>query len=337
MTDTSPPRVVFAGTPEFAAQALAALYAAGYDIPLVLTQPDRPAGRGMKLQASPVKQFALAHGLPVLQPLSLKKGSDADLALQCLRQIFAAAGPSDAMVVAAYGLILPQNVLDLPPRGCINIHASLLPRWRGAAPIQRAIEAGDRETGITLMQMEAGLDTGPMLLQQAIPIASDDTSASLHDKLARLGAQMIVPGLQQAGGLVPRAQPQQGVCYAEKISKEEAALHFNQAAEVLACRIRAFNPFPGASGEMHGEVIKFWQAQALNMVTDAAPGTVIHLSADSVDIACARGVLRVSELQKAGGRRLPVRDFLAGQHWKVGMRFNDSSPDVKKGPQGLNS
>ncbi|MFY8129640.1 MAG: methionyl-tRNA formyltransferase [Burkholderiaceae bacterium] len=332
MTNATRPRVVFAGTPEFAARALAALHQAGVDIPLVLTQPDRPAGRGMKLQASAVKQYAQAQGLPVLQPTSLKKGADAGVALERLRQIFAQASTNDCMVVAAYGLLLPQSVLDLPPRGCINIHASLLPRWRGAAPIQRAIEAGDQETGVTLMQMEAGLDTGPMLLHQAIPILPDDTSASLHDKLADLGAQLIVRGLQQPALLVPQLQPQQGVTYAHKIEKSEAALDFDQPAEVLQRRIRAFNPFPGACGDMQGELIKFWQAHALKVTSPAPPGSIIGLGGDGVDVACGQGVLRLTELQKAGGKRLMARDFLVGQHWAMGMRFNHSSQGVKKPP-----
>jgi methionyl-tRNA formyltransferase len=332
MTNARRPRVVFAGTPEFAARALAELHQAGFDIPLVLTQPDRPAGRGMKLQASAVKQFALAHGLPVLQPASLKKGAEADMALERLRQIFSQPGANDCMVVAAYGLLLPQNVLDCPPRGCINIHASLLPRWRGAAPIQRAIEAGDQETGVTLMQMEAGLDTGAMLLQQTLPIQPNDTSASLHDKLADLGAQLIVRGLQQPELLVPEQQPRSGVTYAHKIEKTEAMLNFRQSAEVLQRRIRAFNPFPGACGGMQGELIKFWQAQVLDTLVEAAPGTVIHVGIDGIDVACGQGLLRLTELQKAGGKRLPARDFLAGQAWTVGMRFDDSSQGVKNLP-----
>jgi methionyl-tRNA formyltransferase len=332
MTSARRPRVVFAGTPEFAARALAKLHQAGFDIPLVLTQPDRPAGRGMKRQASAVKQFALAHGLAVMQPASLKKGAEADLVLERLRHIFAQAGANDCIVVAAYGLLLPQSVLDCPPRGCINIHASLLPRWRGAAPIQRAIEAGDQRTGVTLMQMEAGLDTGPMLLRQTLPIQPNDTSASLHDKLADLGAQLIVRGLQQPELLVPEQQPHSGVTYAHKIEKTDAMLNFKQSAEVLQRRIRALNPFPGACGDMQGTLIKFWQAQVLDSWVEAVPGTILHVGAEGIDVACGQGLLRLTELQKAGGKRLAARDFLAGQAWTAGMRFNDSSQGVKNLP-----
>ena len=319
------PRVVFAGTPAFAAQALAAIHAAGFSVPLVLTQPARPAGRGMKLQASPVKQFALEHGLPVLQPASLRKGEDAAAALAVLREIFTAQSNNDVMVVAAYGLILPAAVLELPPRGCLNIHASLLPRWRGAAPIQRAIEAGDTETGITLMQMDAGLDTGAMLLKRACTIEAHDTAASLHDKLAALGAEMVVQGLRQLGQLQPQAQPDTGVTYAAKIEKHEAALDFTQAAEVLARRVRAFNPFPGASAEIDGTTLKFWQAQALETsvtpLHHAAPGTVLAANENGIDIACGTGVLRVTELQRAGGKRLNAAQFLAGQTLAVSASF----------------
>lgn len=322
---TAPPRVVFAGTPAFAAQALAAIHAARFSVPLVLTQPDRPAGRGMKLQASPVKQFALEHGLPVLQPASLRKGEDAATALAVLREIFTARSNNDVMVVAAYGLILPLTVLELPPGGCLNIHASLLPRWRGAAPIQRAIEAGDAETGITLMQMDEGLDTGAMLLKGACAIEAHDTTASLHDKLAALGAEMVVRGLQQLSDLSPQTQPTVGVTYASKIEKHEAALDFSQPAEVLARRIRAFNPFPGASTELNGVTLKFWQAQVVKNSAapfhPAAPGTVLAAHENGIDIACGNGVLRITELQRAGGKRLNAAQFLAGQNLSAGTRL----------------
>jgi len=256
-------RVIFAGTPEFARSALAALHAAGHDIVGVMTQPDRPAGRGMKLQASAVKQFAQAHQLSVIQPHSLKlDGKYPDEALAA--QQFIAQAQADVMVVAAYGLILPQWVLDAPPFGCLNIHGSLLPRWRGAAPIHRAIEAGDVETGITIMQMDAGLDTGDMLLKETCAIDLQDTTATLHDALASMGAQMIVKALSQVGQFSPVKQPEEGVTYAHKIEKSEAALDWTQSADVLARRVRAFDPFPGMSTQLGDEVIKIWQAHAVN-------------------------------------------------------------------------
>jgi len=306
-------KIIFAGTPEFAATALAALHAAGFEIPLVLTQPDRPAGRGMQLQASAVKQFAAAHAIPVAQPVSLRLdgkhpavAADAHALLQ--------ATPHDVMVVAAYGLILPQSVLDIPRLGCINIHASLLPRWRGAAPIHRAIEAGDRETGITIMQMDAGLDTGPMLAMQSLPIAANDTAASLHDKLAALGGEMIVDTLRrlERGPLRATPQPADGVSYAAKIAKDEAALDFSQPAERLARKIRAFNPFPGASAHFGGTAVKFWQAGPVPCGA-WQPGQVIAASAqDGVVVACGEDALRIIELQKPGGKRLPAAEFLKG-------------------------
>src|SRR5262249_14266463 len=255
-------RVAFAGTPEFAAVALDALLRAGIKVPLVLTQPDRPAGRGMKLQASAVKQRALAAGLPVAQPHGLKLdgryGADAAAA----REALLAADP-DVMVVAAYGLILPQWVLDLPRKGCLNIHASLLPRWRGAAPIHRAIEAGDAETGITIMQMDAGLDTGDMLRMEREPILPDDTTGRLHDRLAALGARLVVKALEQISttDLAQRPQPLEGITYAHKIDKSEGMIDWTQPAVVIERRIRAFNPFPGASTTLLGEPIKLWGAQ----------------------------------------------------------------------------
>ena len=305
-------RVGFAGTPEFARAALAALIDAGYDIPVVLTQPDRPAGRGMKLTASPVKQLALEHGLPVWQPPTLKT---ADIQEQ-LRAL-----GLDVLVVAAYGLLLPQVVLDIPRLGCINLHASLLPRWRGAAPIHRAIEAGDAETGITVMQMEAGLDTGPMLSTHRCPIAPDDTTGRLHDKLAALGAEAIVDALPKlaAGQLTPVMQPEEGVTYAHKIDKAEAQLDWTQSAEVLARRIRAFDPFPGAVTSLSNEPVKIWAAT----VTDGAgePGTVLSVDRDQLVVACGSGALAVSEVQRAGGKRQPVSAFLAGMPLNVGDRF----------------
>jgi len=311
-------KIIYAGTPEFAAVALEALYAAGHDITLVLTQPDRPAGRGMQLQASPVKQCALAHGTPVAQPVSLRlDGKYPEVAREAHELLRTT--PHDLMIVAAYGLILPRSVLDIPRLGCINIHGSLLPRWRGAAPIHRAIEAGDSETGITIMQMEEGLDTGPMLLIESLPIAADDTTASLHDKLAALGGKMIVEAVRklERGELPATPQPDEGANYAAKVGKEEAALDFTQPAAVLARKIRAFNPFPGASAQFatpSGDVtVKLWQAQALAEKTAVAPGSILVANAhDGVKVACGDGVLHVTELQKPGGKRLSAGEFLKG-------------------------
>src|SRR5450830_1626828 len=254
-------RVIFAGTPEFARVALERLHAAGFEVPLVLTQPDRPAGRGLKLQPSPVKQWALEQGVAVAQPRSLRlDGKYPDEAAAGREAILAAR--ADVMVVAAYGLILPQWVLDTPRLGCLNIHASLLPRWRGAAPIHRAIEAGEAETGVTIMQMDAGLDTGDMLLVDKLPIAATDTTATLHDKLAALGGQLMVETLTLAasGGLQPVPQPAEGITYAHKIEKHEAAIDWAQAAELIVRRVHAFNPFPGASAVLNGETLKIWTA-----------------------------------------------------------------------------
>jgi methionyl-tRNA formyltransferase len=312
-------RIVFAGTPEFAQQALAALHAAGLELPLVLTQPDRPAGRGLKLQASPVKQFALEHGIEVAQPRSLrldgKYPDDAAAAQQALLR----ARP-DAMVVAAYGLILPQWVLDLPRLGCLNIHASLLPRWRGAAPIHRAIEAGDAHTGVTIMQMDAGLDTGAMLLTQIVPIAADDTTARLHDKLAGLGAQLIVQALAQAGTLTPTAQPAEGMTYAAKIDKAEAALDWQAPAALLERRIRAFQPAPGAGVSIAGTAIKIWQA-SVQPHAQGSPGTVLAAGEQGIDVATGQGVLRLERLQKAGGKPMSAQELLRGMGIEVGQRF----------------
>ncbi|MES2999989.1 MAG: methionyl-tRNA formyltransferase [Pseudomonadota bacterium] len=318
-------RVIFAGTPEFARVALERLHAAGFQVPLVLTQPDRPAGRGMKLQASAVKQFAMDHGMPVVQPRSLrldgKYPDDAQSARAAIDEARA-----DAMVVAAYGLILPQWVLDAPRLGAFNIHASLLPRWRGAAPIHRAIEAGDERTGVTIMQMDAGLDTGDMLLEESIAIAPDDTTGSLHDKLAPLGGRLMVEALEVAacGGLKPTPQPTEGVTYAHKIEKQEAAIDWTQDSQVIARRIRAFNPFPGATGILRGETVKLWCAHPMNAdAADAngAPGRIEAVSHDGVDIACGSGVLRAIELQRAGGKRMAVADFRRGFALEPGMTF----------------
>lgn len=303
-------KLIFAGTPEFAAQALSAIVAAGHQVALVLTQPDRPAGRGMALQPSAVKNVAQAHGIEVFQPLTLK---DAEA------QAKIAAVGAEVMVVAAYGLILPQAVLDMPRFGCINIHGSLLPRWRGAAPIQRALLAGDAETGVCIMQMEAGLDTGPVLLRGALPIAATDTTASLHDRLAELGARLCVEALGQLP-LPAEPQPGEGVTYAHKIEKAEAVIDWTKSAAELDRHIRAFNPFPGAQALFGGQTVKLWQATP---VAGSGPvGSVLAVDKKRIVIACGEGALAVSELQKAGGKRLPVQQFLAGHPLKVGDRFD---------------
>lgn len=315
-------KIIFAGTPEFARVALQRLLDAGFSVPLVLTQPDRPAGRGMKLQASPVKQCALDHGIALAQPRSLrldgKYPEDAAAARAAL-----VAAQADVMVVAAYGLILPQWVLDLPPKGCLNIHASLLPRWRGAAPIHRAIEAGDAETGVTIMQMDAGLDTGDMLLVETTPIASTDTTADLHDRLAALGGRMIVEALELAasGGLQPVPQPVQGVTYAHKIEKAESSIDWTLPAQAIGQRIRAFDPFPGASTTLGSEVIKVWGyvIDSYERLIDKRCGLILSVNGEGVTVACGEGVLRLTVLQRAGGKRLPVADFLRGFDIQPGM------------------
>jgi len=317
-------RVIFAGTPEFARSALAALHAAGHDIVGVLTQPDRPAGRGMKLQASAVKQFALSKEMTVAQPHSLKlDGKYPDEAQAA--QAFIASAQADVMVVAAYGLILPQWVLDAPRYGCLNIHASLLPRWRGAAPIHRAIEAGDIQTGVTIMQMDAGLDTGDMLLEEKCPITEQDTTTSLHDKLAEIGARMIVNALSQAGHFKPVKQPLEGVTYAHKIEKAEAAIDWTQAAQVLAQRVRAFDPFPGMTLQWGEETIKVWQAHAealpLETSQHKARGTLLSVQKDGLRVACGEGVLCLTQLQKAGGKRQAAADFVRSFKGQVGDVF----------------
>lgn len=323
-------RLIFAGTPEFACVAAQALHAAGFDIALVLTQPDRPAGRGLKLQASSVKQWALEHHIPVSQPRSLRLDGKYPEDAAAGRQAIADA-KADAMVVAAYGLILPQWVLSTPRLGCFNIHASLLPRWRGAAPIHRAIEAGDAQTGITIMQMDAGLDTGDMLAVEALPIAVDDSTHTLHDKLAALGGRLMVEVLEMAacGGLSPVPQPEAGVTYAAKLEKREAALDWTLPAALLARRIRAFTPFPGASAVMRGEVIKLWAAEVLGATPRGTPpGQVLAAGPSGVDIATLDAVLRVTRLQKAGGKALDVADFLRGFDITPGQMFapHDATP-----------
>lgn len=326
---SQPLRVIFAGTPEFAAVALAQILAAGHTVPLVLTQPDRPAGRGLKLQASAVKQLALQHHISVAQPLSLRldgKYPDEAAATQAL----ITQAKADVMVVAAYGIILPQWTLDVPRLGCLNIHASLLPRWRGAAPIHRAIEAGDTQTGVVIMQMDAGLDTGDMLLTDLLDIADDDTTASLHDRLAEMGGALVVSALAdaQAGQLQPVKQPEAGITYAHKIEKAEAAVDWQQSATVIGRRVRAFNPFPAASAQLGAELIKLWRASVDSTANAAstgynpAPGTVLSADAQGVRVACGEGVLCVTELQRAGGKRLNAADFLRGFPLTAGQRFN---------------
>ncbi len=298
------PRLVFAGTPEFAVPCLGAAVRAG-TVVAVYTQPDRPAGRGRALAASPVKQRAEALGLPVIQPATLRD-PEARAALRALKP--------DLMIVVAYGLILPQSVLDIPAHGCWNVHASLLPRWRGAAPIQRAIEAGDAETGVCLMQMEKGLDTGPVLLRQSTPIRPDDTGGTLHDRLSALGAQVLADGLGLLrAGLRPMAQPQPeaGVTYAHKLEKAEARLDWSLPAVVLARKVRAFSPWPVAEADVAGEHLRIHAAEALADAThSAAPGTVLRAAREGVDVACGDGVLRLRTVQRAGGRALPVADWL---------------------------
>jgi methionyl-tRNA formyltransferase len=302
-------KIIFAGTPEFAAAALRSLHAAGHEIALVLTQPDRPAGRGLQAQFSAVKKLALEIGLAIAQPRTLKEPATFEH-LAALRP--------EAMVVAAYGLLLPAPVLAIPARGCINIHASLLPRWRGAAPIQRALLAGDAQTGISIMQMDEGLDTGPVLRDEAIAIAPDDTAGTLHDRLAALGATLIVRVL--AENPTPRPQNSTEATYAPKIDKREAQIDWSQSAEMNDRKVRAFNPVPGAATQ-YGEIaVKIWAAHE---VTGARgePGTVCAVDASGVTIACGTGALKVTALQRAGGRRLPAAAFLAGCPIRVGDRW----------------
>jgi methionyl-tRNA formyltransferase len=299
-----PLRVVFAGTPDFSVPCLEACRASGADVVAVYTQPDRPAGRGRKLTPSPVKQAALAAGIAVEQPESLKS-AEAQQALAAYRP--------DLLVVVAYGLILPRKVLAIPRHGCWNVHASLLPRWRGAAPIQRAILAGDTESGVDLMQMEAGLDTGPVLLERRTPITGDDTGGSLHDRLSVLGAEALAEGLARllAGeSLVAQPQVEAGVVYAHKLDKAEAKLDFSRPALELERQVRAFDPWPVAEGEIAGEPLRIWAARAIELDHHAAPGSVLAASRDGIDLACGHGALRVTALQRAGGKRIGAVDYL---------------------------
>ncbi|APB99955.1 methionyl-tRNA formyltransferase [Polynucleobacter asymbioticus] len=315
-------KIVFAGTPEFAAQAMRAIHAAGHEIVLALTQPDRRAGRGMHLQASPVKEFALEKNIPVLQPETLRRNNKDPEKQQQAEDAYRALINTnfDAMVVVAYGLILPQEILDItqqaPRFGSFNIHASLLPRWRGAAPIQRAIEAGDAKTGVCIMQMEAGLDTGDVVLTADLAIASDETSSSLHDRLAALGAGLIVDALsllQDGKGLSRTPQPALGVTYAEKILKAEADLDWSLSAREIDARIRAFNPFPGAISNLNAETIKLWKSRLADedAYSEAGPiGAVIGFSEDGVFVRCGDGVIEILEVQKPGGKKMNAKTCL---------------------------
>jgi methionyl-tRNA formyltransferase len=303
-------RVIFAGTPPFAATALDAIIAAGHEVPLVLTQPDRPSGRGMKQAETAVAIAAKRHRLPLGKPVSLKTVEP---------QHMLAAQQADVMVVAAYGLLLPAPVLAIPRKGCINVHASLLPRWRGAAPIQRAIEAGDAETGISIMQMDAGLDTGAVLLERKLPIDANDTSAHLFDKLAILGAEAMVEVLNKLDTLDAQAQPVEGVTYARKVLKTEARIDWTQSAAVLERRMRAFDPFPGCETTLNGETLKIWRAtRATTLPRGAVAGTVVHANAEGWVVQCGEGQLRIDTVQRAGGRRVTASEFMRGAAIKTG-------------------
>ncbi len=295
-------RLIFAGTPEFAAVCLSALIHAQYSICAVYTQPDRPAGRGRKLTPSPVKSLALKYDLPVYQPLTLK-AAETQTQLHALQ--------SDVMIVVAYGLILPQTVLEMPTYGCLNIHASLLPRWRGAAPIQRAILAGDTMTGITLMQMEAGLDTGPILKQVACPILPEETGQTLHEKLAQLGSRLLVETLPQLEQLTPILQDHQQAIYASKLTKAEALLNWQRPAIELERQVRGFNPWPVAQTELFGRTLRVWQATTLPPLSmEYAPGTVLQAQRAGIDVVTGEGILRLLTVQQAGGKAIAVGDFL---------------------------
>lgn len=308
-------RLVFAGTPRFAAVALHRLVETGHDIALVLTQPDRPAGRGMKLVASDVKTLALQHGLAVAQPATLRT-AEAEALLSATR--------AELMVVAAYGLLLPLSILSLFPRGCLNIHGSLLPRWRGAAPIHRALLAGDAETGVCIMGMEEGLDTGPVYRRASVPILPEDTTGALHDRLAALGAELLVETLAalERGDIQPEPQPAAGVTYAHKIRREDAVIDWARPADAIHRQIRAFDPAPGAATTLRGEAVKIWTAHLADGPVHGAPGEVISTGGDGILVACADGTgLVLTELQRPGGRRQAVRTFLQGCPIAPGERF----------------
>jgi methionyl-tRNA formyltransferase len=308
-------KIVFAGTPEFSVPVLQVLLDSPHEVTAVYTQPDRPAGRGRQLRASPVKALALAHGIPVQQPASLK-GMEEQQALAALRP--------DLLVVVAYGLLLPQAVLDIPVRGCVNVHASLLPRWRGAAPIQRAILAGDRETGVTLMQMEAGLDTGPMLARAACPIDDEDTGSRLHDRLSAMGAELLAAHLEAilAGGLRPEPQDDALATYARKLDKAEATLDWGRGALELDRQVRAFNAWPVAQTRYRGQVLRVWRSRPGTGDSGSPPGTVLSAGGDGIAVACGAGVLRLLEVQMPGKRPMAVADFL-NAHEVSGVRLGE--------------
>ncbi|MEO8386265.1 MAG: methionyl-tRNA formyltransferase [Betaproteobacteria bacterium] len=305
-------KIIFAGTPPFAAAALAALHAAGHKIALVLTQPDRAAGRGLKLKPSAVAEQAARLALEISKPLSLK-ADDVQMVLRALAP--------DVMVVAAYGLLLPQAVLDIPKYGCINIHGSLLPRWRGAAPVQRAIEAGDTETGIAIMQMDAGLDTGPVLLSRACPIAPEETSETLFEKLTVIASKTIVEALQELLTLRPQQQHEEAATYARKIDKSEGRVDWTTSAAALERRIRAFDPSPGCETVHEGDRLKIWHAQCIATRTGFAPGTIVEVAPDRLVVQCGDGALSLVTVQRSGGKRMKIAEFLRGSIIQRGWRF----------------
>ena len=313
-------KIIFAGTPEFAVPALAALIQAGHEIVMVLTQPDRPAGRGMKLHASPVKQLALQHNLNVFQPESLKPAE---------AQSHIAAANADVMIVAAYGLIIPTVVLNLFTKGCYNIHASLLPRWRGAAPIHRALLAGDAKTGVTIMEVVPKLDAGNMISKGVVPITDADTTQTLHDALAKIGADLMVQAmddLAKNGKLPSQSQDESLVTYAHKLEKAESAIDWQKSAVEISRQARAFNPFPVATAQFRGETCRIWFASAINEKTSAKSGEITALGAN-IHAACGQGVLErdvieILELQMPGGKRQTAQQFIQGQHVKVGETFS---------------
>lgn len=307
-------KIVFAGTPEIARNVLANILSHDFNVELVLTQPDRPAGRGMKLTPSPVKQLAVEHGIEVFQPLGFRKDPTA---LEKIRQI-----KSDIVVVVAYGLILPQEFLDIPRLGCINIHVSLLPRWRGAAPIQRAVLAGDKFSGVTIMQMDVGLDTGDMLIVEKCELAEDETSASLHDKLAQIGADKIVEFLANLQSYLPVKQSNDGVCYAHKLEKEEARIDWSQSAEIIQRNIRGYNPFPVAFSYLDGTLHKFWNAEIIAEESNLESGIICKQDKDLLWVSCGNGsILSINEIQEAGSKRKPIAQYLQGKGNLVGKRF----------------
>ena len=308
-------RIVFAGTPEISRTVLAKILENGFKVELVLTQPDRPAGRGLKLTPSPVKELALSHGIEVFQPSGFRKDPSA---LAKIREL-----APDLIVVVAYGLILPQALLDIPRLGCINIHVSLLPKWRGAAPIQRAVLAGDKASGVTIMQMDAGLDTGDMLIVAPVELASDETSGSLHDKLAQIGATKIVEFLRDPAKYPPQKQIEEGVSYANKINKEEARINWSEPAELIERKIRGYNPFPGAFTYLEGKLHKIWRAELVDVKASNAPaGTIVDSTKDKLWVVGGDGkILAVIEIQEAGSKRKTINQYLQGKNELINQRF----------------